>query len=142
MNLLKKALRRACYVFCALTVLYSLIMLGVHDTSANMSVFTVLLFFPLSLVYTTYNAWVFEKKWNSFTKAFIRYFVLMIDIALFICLPQKESLSGASGLILFVLITVGYVVISLIAAQIQAAYQKKENKIADYQRVYNDVNGK
>ena len=142
MNLLKKAFRRACYAFCALTVLYSLIMLGISDISANMSVFTVLLFFPFSLLFTLSNAWILNKKWNFFAKSFARYCVLLVDIALFICLPQKENLTGAVGLILFVLTTVLYVAASLVISQIQSANQRKKDKKSNYQRVYPEVNGK
>ena len=137
---LKKALKQACYVFCILTLLYSLVMLAVYDTNANMSVFTVLLFYPLSLVFTICNGWLAKKRWNNLAKHLIRYIVLIIDIVLFICLPQAASISSSSGLILFVLITLVYVITSIIIASIKAKVQRKLDKKTEYKNVYNDVN--
>lgn len=139
---LKNALKQACYVFCILTLLYSLIMLAVYDTEANMSVFTVLLFYPLSLVFTLCNGWLATKRWNNLAKALIRYVVLVVDIALFICLPQASSINSTSGLILFALITLIYVITSMIMVSIKAKVQRKQDKKAEYKSVYNDVNGK
>lgn len=145
MNLLsgiKNALKKACYIFCALTVLYSLIMLGVYDKDANMSVFTVLLFYPLGFVFSLCNIWLASRKWNEFTKSLIRYVILLADIAVFIGIPQAESLSGSSSVILFALVTVLYAVASVLLLRIQSARKKQQDKKAEYQSVYNEVKRK
>ena len=133
---LKKALSSACYGFCLLTLIYSLVMIGVYDADANMSVFTVLLFFPLCFVISVVNGLLRNSSLSGFARAIIRYIALLTSCSLFIFLPQKASLNGNSVLLLIFIITIFYIIGSLLYAWIAPSHKKKADKDSAYENVY------
>lgn len=139
---LKKSLRISCYGFCAMTLLYSLIMLAAYDTHASMSVLTVLLFYPFCFIIIFVNEWMRGSRLNGLLCATLRYIAIITAFGLCICLPNYSSLTGASGTVLFAAVTVIYVIGALIASQYSADKKKKADRKAEYKNVYSDMNRK
>ena len=137
-SILKRAFALACYGFCALTLLYSLVMIGVYDTQANMSVFTVLLFYPFCFSIALANEFLKKGKISGFVGAIVRYVIFLVAAGLFICLPHKEAISGTAALILFFLFTVVYILITLILSLFFTSKKKSE----EYVNVYKNENRK
>ena len=134
--ILKRALTNACYGFCGLTLLYSLVMIGKYDTEANMSVFTVLLFYPLCLSIALANGILHGKKMSGFLCALIRYIVFLVSVWLFICLPHRATITGTVALILFFVFTLFYVIGSLIFTLCFSSKRKNDGTNAQYVNVY------
>lgn len=134
----KESLKAACYGFCCLTVLYSFIMLLIYQgVDANMSVRTVLLFYPLSFVITFVCNFMNRKKWNSSLKSFVLYVTILASAGLFIFLPHQNTLKGSSLVILFAMITLSYWFGAAIFFAVYSQQKKKENRESEYTGVYN-----
>ena len=131
-SMLKRALSFACYGFCALTLLYSLVMIGVYDTEANMSVFTVLLFYPFCFSIALTNEFLKKGKKSRAFGAIVRYVVFLVAAGLFICLPHKETISGTAALILFFVFTVVYILGSLILSLFFTSKKEREEYVSVY----------
>ena len=140
--ILKRALTNACYGFCGLTLLYSLVMIGKYDAEANMSVFTVLLFYPLCLSIALANGILRSGNISGFSRAMIRYIVFLVSVGLFICLPHKETITGTVALILFFIFTLLYVASSLIFSLCFSNKRKNGTSKAQYTSVYKNENKK
>ena len=139
---LKRALATACYGFCALTLLYSLIMLGIYDANAHMSVFTVLLFYPFCFTMTLTNELLKEKATNGFFKALIRYTVFLLAVSLFICFPHRQTITGTVAVILFFVFTVLYILIALLNVWLFSGKKPENSNAAEYTAVYKNANKK
>lgn len=141
-NVLKRALASACYGFCGLTLLYSLIMIGVYDTNANMSVFVVLLFYPLCFTISLANGVLLNSKLGGFARSLVRYVVCLASAGLFICLPHKAAINGTVALILFFFFTLLYVICSVVYALFFASRKKQSQDCTQYVSVYKNENKK
>lgn len=141
-SILKRALSTACYGFCALTLFYSVLMLGKHDIEANMSVITVLLFYPLCFTISFVNELLRKGSVNGFLCGLIRYATFLVSFGLFICLPHRESLTSTSLLLLFFIVTILYVLGSLLYAWLAPTKKKKEDRASEYVNVYKTANKK
>lgn len=138
----KKSLRVSCYGFCAMTLLYSLIMLALYDTYASMSVITVMLFCPFCFIIAFANELMRGSRIHGFVRAIIRYLAIMAAFGLCICLPNRASLSGASATILFVAVTVIYIIGAMITLKYNTNIKKKDEQKAEYKNVYSEGNRK
>ena len=141
-SMLKRAITNACFGFCVLTLLYSLVMIGVYNTEANMSVFTVLLFYPLCFSISFVNCLLQKSSASPFGKAILRYFAFLVSIGLFICLPHKEAITSSVLVILFFIITVLYVLTSLIYAWLFSGRKTKNGNDTEYVNVYKTTSKK
>ena len=141
-TVLKKALAYACYGFCGLTLLYSLVMIGVYDTDANMSVFVVLLFYPFCFAISLANEMLLNSKLSNFARALVRYVVCLASAFLFICLPHKETINATVALILFFFFTLLYVLCSVVYALCFSPRKKPSKDGAQYVSVYKNENKK
>lgn len=135
-SILKRALASACYGFCGLTLLYSFVMIGIYDTRANMSVFTVLLFYPFCLAISLTNAMLVNSKMRGFSRSLVRYIAFLIASGLFICLPHKETITGTVALILFFIFTLIYIICSVVYALCFVSRRKSVEDSERYISVY------
>ena len=140
--LLKKVLRNSCYGFCAMTLLYSFIMLATYGARANMGVVAVILFYPFSFIIAFTRELLLKSNLTGGLRAFIRYLSVLLAFGLCICLPNKENLTGAVAVVLFVCLTLVYIICELVFAKIHSAKRKKLDKKSEYKSVYGNVNKK
>lgn len=138
----KRALSHACYGFCALTLLYSLVMIGVYDTKANMSVLVVLLFYPLCFTISFVNSLLQKSSMSGFATSLVRYATVLVSIGIFVLLPHKQALSKTSLLILFFAITILYAIGSLLFAWLASGKKKETANASEYVSVYKTTNKK
>ena len=139
---LKKSLRLACYGFCVLTLLYSLIMLAANDTYATMSVLVVTLFYPFCFVIVFVNELLRKSRLNILIHALLHYVTTLLAFWLCICFPHRASLTGASGTVLFAAVTIIYAIGTLIVSKYSEDKKKKAEHKAEYKNVYSDMNRK
>jgi cytochrome bd-type quinol oxidase subunit 2 len=117
-------------------------MLGIYDTDAHMSVFTVLLFYPFCFTLTLTNELLKEKTTNGFFKALIRYIVFLLAVGLFICFPHRQTITGTVALILFFAFTILYVLAALLNAWLFSGKNTENRNDTEYTAVYKNVNRK
>lgn len=138
-SVLKKSVSMAFVGFGIMTILYSLIMLGVYDENASMSVVVVLLFFPFCLSVSLARELLLAGKMGVTARVLILYVVVLAAAALFILSPHKETMNGATLFVLVIGVSLLYFVACLIGRAIP--HGKKEEK-AEYVNVYKNVTKK
>lgn len=139
-SILKKAISLACYGFCVLTLLYSFIMLCVHDSEASMSVLVVFLFFPFCFSMTFVDGLLRASKLGGGVRTLLLYVTFLVSFVLLICLPHKAALSGASLLVLLVAASLIYGIGFLLYTWV--ILPKKQSQKSDYVSVYKTSNKK
>lgn len=139
---IKRALSRACQGFCVLTLLYSLVMLGIYDAQASMSVLVVLLFYPLCFTISFVNGLLQKSALSGISTALIRYIAVLVSVGIFVLLPHKQALTKTALLILFFVITIFYVLFSLIINWLNSDKKRKDADAPEYVSVYKTSNKK
>ena len=141
----KKSIRNSCYGFSALTILYSLIMLIVVQQRygdsftifhSNMSVVTVLLFFPLCFILSLTNEMLKESRLNELLRALVRYASLLFALGMCVLLPNRDSVTGNVVIVLFAAVTLMYALGAWIYAKHIAKSRVNLSKNSEYKSVY------
>jgi hypothetical protein len=137
-TIIKKSLISACYSFTALTVLYSLLMICIYDTSEgiNMSAITVFNFFPLSFFISIANSCLKSKKLSGVSKLFIHFVIVTLSIILFIFIPHGGGISSGSAMLLFTAYVFIYFVAVLIYNLLRKRKKALNDKKTEYKKVY------
>ncbi len=135
---IKRSLAVACYYFCILTLVYSLAMIAIYDIRANMSVFTVMLFYPFSFIIVFANEMLQASQLKGFGRAVVRYFAIMFALWLCIYLPNSRVVSMPNAVIIFAVLTLLYALGILVFTVIRSEIKRKNNKKTEYKSVYGD----
>ena len=79
MNMLKKALKAACYSFVGLTVFYAFLMLCIYEGDVYMSALTVFTFFPLAFFVSLANIFVKDSKKSGAIKLLVHFIIVTLS---------------------------------------------------------------
>lgn len=134
-TLFKRALLSACYVFSAIILLYSLLVICIYG-GLGMNPVSVFLMFPLALVISFANNVVKHTNLSGVIKLFVHFTLVTLALVLFIYLPHGSGVSSGSAMIVFSLYVVLYAVCVGFYMAATAKKKRKDEKKSEYKNVF------
>ena len=133
--LFKKSLVSACYVFCVLVILSSLLLICFYD-GMGVNPVSVSLVYPFLFAVSFANNIVKHTNLKSGIKLVSHFSLVTLSLILFIYLPHSPNLLGGTKLIVFVLYVILYIIGASLYLALTSRKKRKTDKKSEYKKVF------
>lgn len=134
-SILKKALVSACYAFSVIILAYALIGICFVD-GMGLEPRSVFLLYPLSFGFALANSILKCTTLKSGLKLISHFAIITLSLILFVYVPRSRLISAGTGMIIFALYVLIYVIFAAIYSFVISKKQKIKDKNEDYKKVY------
>lgn len=133
--MLKKSFVSACYIFSAIIILYSLLVICLYD-GMGMNPVSVCLIYPFCFLVALANNILKHAKINIGFKLATHFSLVTLSLILFVYLPSDSHLSGGTIMVAFALYAILYAVGIGIYLALSSKSKRKADKKSEYKNVF------
>ena len=134
-RILKKTAVSSCFVYAAIIVIYSLLVLAFFD-GVGMNPVSVFWLYPFSFVASLATCIVKYTNLSKFAKNFWHFVLFTLAVVLFIFLPYGKIFSPKVALVLFLGYCIAYLLVSVIVSISKSTKKRKSESKEEYKNVY------